>query len=203
MHRPAWAGGFAGLPGLVGPMPLLEASMGVFEVAINAEGTALEQLARRKVMARPHALFSVGGMVGAGLAAAMSAARWSAPLQLGLLALAVAAGALLAAPGLLDEHPPHKAPAAGQRLPLLAFVDYAVAGVGLAPAVPILNTAATRIPGVPRAAAIAAVSSIGCAGFMIGPPLIGALAKARSLTAARGVVVAACALLALFGRRIS
>ena len=37
---------------------------------------------------------------------------------------------------------------------------------------------------------------------MIGPPLIGALAKAWSLTAALGVVVAAGLLLALFGRRI-
>jgi fucose permease len=297
LHAPGPPGrvGLAGLPGLVGLMLLLGASMGVFDVAINAEGTALEQLARRKVMARLHALFSVGGMVGAGLAAAMFAARWSAALQMGLLALAVAAGALLAAPGLLDEHPPDEPPAAGQRLPMLrgvvwllglltlagmvaegamydwsvlylaqelqqppataalgfavfsgamaaarfgadaararwtegtllaagaalaalamalvllaghpalAFVGYALVGIGLAPAVPILYTAATRIPGVPRAAAIAAVSSIGYAGFMIGPPLIGALAKAMSLTAALGVVVLAGALLALFGRRI-
>ncbi len=291
LHAP----GPPGRAGLVGLMLLLGASMGIFDVAINAEGTALELLARRKVMARLHALFSVGGMVGAGLAAAMFAAQWSAPVQLGLLALAVAAGALLASPWLLDEHPPDATPATGQRLPalrgvvwllglltlagmlaegvmydwsvlylaqelqqpaataalgfavfsgamaaarfgadaararwtegtllaagaalaalamalvlltghpLLAFAGYALVGVGLAPAVPILYTAATRIPGVPRAAAIAAVSSIGYAGFMIGPPLIGALAKAWSLTAALGVVVAAGLLLALFGRRI-
>lgn len=294
LHAPG-PPGRAGLAGPVGLMLLLGASMGIFDVAINAEGTALELLARRKLMARLHALFSVGGMVGAGLAAAMFAAQWSAPVQLGLLALAVVAGALLASPWLLDEHPPDATPAAGQRLPalrgvvwllgllmlagmvaegamydwsvlylahelgqpaataalgfavfsgamaaarfgadaartrwtegtllaagaalaalamalvlltghpLLAFAGYALVGFGLAPAVPILYTAATRIPGMPRAAAIAAVSSIGYAGFMIGPPLIGALAKAWSLTAALGVVVAAGLLLALFGRRI-
>jgi hypothetical protein len=48
--------------------------------------------------------------------------------------------------------------------------------------VPILYNAATRVPGTSRAAAIAAVSSIGYAGFMIGPPLIGGLAQALSLT---------------------
>jgi hypothetical protein len=62
------------------------------------------------------------------------------------------------------------------------------------------SSAAAR--GRSAASAIAAVSAIGYAGFMIGPPLIGALARVWSLGAALGVVVAASATLALFAPRI-
>jgi len=87
--------------------------------------------------------------------------------------------------------------AANQRVALFGF---AVAGAGLALVAPILFNAATRVPGVSRAAAIAAVTSIGYSGFMIGPPLIGGLATATSLTIALGVVVVAAALLAVGAR---
>jgi len=82
----------------------------------------------------------------------------------------------------------------------VAFAGFALAGAGLAPVAPILFNAATRLPGISRAAAIAAVTSIGYSGFMIGPPLIGSLATATSLTMALGVVVLASALLA-YGAR--
>ena len=78
----------------------------------------------------------------------------------------------------------------------IALLGFALAGAGLAPVAPILFNAATRIPGVSRAAAIASVTSIGYSGFMIGPPLIGAIATATSLTWALGVVVVASAVLA-------
>jgi predicted MFS family arabinose efflux permease len=84
----------------------------------------------------------------------------------------------------------------------VSIVGYALVGAGLAPVVPILFNAATRVPGTSRAAAIAAVSSIGYAGFMIGPPLIGGLAQALSLTAAMWVVVLASALLAIGARKV-
>jgi fucose permease len=81
-----------------------------------------------------------------------------------------------------------------------ALIGFAVAGAGLAPVAPILFNAATRIPGVSRAAAIASVTSIGYSGFMIGPPLIGGIATATSLTVALSVVVLASACLA-YGAR--
>ncbi len=84
--------------------------------------------------------------------------------------------------------------------PVVAIVGFTLVGAGLAPVAPILYNAATRVPGVSRAAAIASVTSIGYAGFMAGPPLIGGLAHASSLTAALGVVVLGAALLA-FGSR--
>jgi fucose permease len=80
--------------------------------------------------------------------------------------------------------------------PLAAFVGFALVGAGLAPVAPILFNAATRVPGVSRAAAIASVTSIGYSGFMIGPPLIGSIATATSLTMALFVVVLASGLLA-------
>jgi fucose permease len=84
--------------------------------------------------------------------------------------------------------------------PLVAFVGFALVGTGLAPVAPILFNAATRVPGVSRAAAIASVTSIGYSGFMIGPPLIGSIATATSLTMALFVVVLASGLLA-YGAR--
>jgi predicted MFS family arabinose efflux permease len=85
---------------------------------------------------------------------------------------------------------------------VVSIAGYALVGAGLAPVVPILFNAATRVPGTSRAASIAAVSSIGYAGFMIGPPLIGGLAQAFSLTAAMWVVVLASALLAIGARKV-
>jgi predicted MFS family arabinose efflux permease len=78
----------------------------------------------------------------------------------------------------------------------VAFLGFALAGAGLAPVAPVLFNAATRLPGISRAASIASVTSIGYSGFMIGPPLIGSIATATSLTVALGVVVLASALLA-------
>jgi len=55
---------------------------------------------------------------------------------------------------------------------------------------------------VSRAAAIASVTSIGYSGFMIGPPLIGGIASATSLTAALFVLVVASGLLAYGARYV-
>jgi len=84
--------------------------------------------------------------------------------------------------------------------PWIAIAGFAVVGAGLAPVAPILFNAATRVPGVSRAAAIASVTSIGYSGFMIGPPLIGSIATVASLPLALAVVVLASALLA-YGAR--
>lgn len=86
--------------------------------------------------------------------------------------------------------------------PALALLGYAAVGAGLALVVPILFQAASQVPGSSRAAAIAAVSSIGYAGFLVGPPLIGALAQWASLPVAMAVVVLASAALAWGARRL-
>lgn len=82
------------------------------------------------------------------------------------------------------------------RDPLVALAGFFGVGVGIATLVPILYNAATRVPGVGRAAAIAAVSSVGYVGFLVGPPIVGAVAARAGLSAAMGTLVVACLLLA-------
>ena len=86
--------------------------------------------------------------------------------------------------------------------PWVAIAGFAAVGVGLATIVPILYNAATRVRGVSRAAAIASVSSIGYLGFMVGPPIIGGIAHAATLSIAMGTLIVAAAILAIGSRRV-
>ena len=86
--------------------------------------------------------------------------------------------------------------------PWFALAGFALVGVGLATVVPILYNAATRVPGVSRAAAIASVSSIGYVGFMIGPPIVGGIAHGTTLTVAMGTLIAAALILIIGARRV-
>ena len=67
-------------------------------------------------------------------------------------------------------------------------------GIGLALVIPTVNSAAGRLPGISSGTAIAMVSAWGWAGFVFGPPIIGQLASATSLTAALAVlpILTAC-----------
>lgn len=84
--------------------------------------------------------------------------------------------------------------------PWLALVGFAGVGVGFANVVPILFAASARVPGVEPARGIAAVSALAYLGFMVGPPVIGFLAQASSLTHALYLVVAFATALALSAR---
>lgn len=84
----------------------------------------------------------------------------------------------------------------------LALVGFAVVGVGLATIVPILYNATTRVAGVSRAAALASASSIGYVGFLLGPPVVGSIAHASSLTVALGTLVIACLILVAGSGRV-
>jgi fucose permease len=269
------------------------ASMSVFDVSINTEGSVLESLSGRAVMSNLHGMFSVGGMTGAALASYLLDVGVAPRLQLFGVCGAIAIVAAVASRGMLETHAGSDEPGAkahfawpsglllvigllifagmtaegvmydwsvlylnqdvgmSQSMAALgyaifsgamalarfggdflrsryserallrlgasvaaiamtvvlvsanrwvALIGFAVAGAGLAPVAPILFNAATRIPGVSRAAAIASVTSIGYSGFMIGPPLIGGIATATSLTMALGIVVLASAFLA-YGAR--
>ncbi|GAP37952.1 MFS transporter [Piscinibacter sakaiensis] len=280
---------------LLPAMLLHGAAMSLYDVAINAEGTALESLSRRAVMGGLHGMFSAGGMLGAALAALLLRAGVDAAWQLAVVGGLLAGLGLAAWPHMLEQHPaaPGERPPqafawprgrllligalafagltaegvlynwsvlymkqelgqpqavaglafavfsgamAGARFagdalrarvpdarllafgallsalsmavvlplahPVVALVGFAGVGIGLALVAPILYGAATRVPGVSRAAGIAAVTSVGYAGFLVGPPLVGALAQAVSLGAAMGLVVLASLLLALGARRI-
>ena len=80
---------------------------------------------------------------------------------------------------------------------VLAIIGFAAVGLGLANLVPVLFGAAGRIPGQSPGAAIAALATIGYAGFLVGPPVIGFVADATSLTLALGLIFLACAAIAV------
>ena len=87
------------------------------------------------------------------------------------------------------------------RRPWVALVGFALVGVGFANVVPLLFSAASRVPGTSAAHGIAAVSAVAYLGFMAGPPLIGMLAGVSSLTTALYLVVGFAVVLALSARR--
>lgn len=265
----------------------------VHDVALNAEGTSMEQRLQRPIMGRLHGLFSLGAMTGALLCAVMLQLQWAAAVQLAAISAGLSALLVMVGPRLLNAHPrtaeregqrhfvwprgsllligvlifagmlaegvmmdwtvlylqtalvwPQERAAVGyavfvgamaaarlgadrarsrwgdERLllrcaglatlsmalallwpnPVASLLCLAGVGIGLAPVVPLLYTAASRVPGSSSAAALAAASAIGYSGFLVGPPLIGGLAQAYSLPLAMWVVVLAAALLA-FGAR--
>jgi MFS family permease len=81
--------------------------------------------------------------------------------------------------------------------PWAALLGFVFVGLGLANVVPVLYAAAAQVPGVSAAAGVAAVSSIGYMGFMVGPPMIGALASWTSLGTALWAVALFAVLMAL------
>lgn len=83
----------------------------------------------------------------------------------------------------------------------VAVVGFALVGFGLANMVPVLFSAASQVPGVQTGAGIAAVSSAGYAGFLVGPPLIGFVGQATNIGVGLGLVVAACAPIAIMAGR--
>ena len=113
-------------------------------------------------------------------------ARWA---SVPLLRASGALGAVGMALALLVPHP------------AAALIGFALVGLGFANVVPVLFTAAAQVPGVTPAHGITAVSSLGYLGMMAGPPLIGIIAEARSLTLGLFTVVLFAAVLAASARR--
>ena len=65
-----------------------------------------------------------------------------------------------------------------------------IVGIGAANIVPVLFTAAGRVPGVPPGIGLATVTTIGYAGLLVGPARIGFVADATSLQFAFVLVAA-------------
>lgn len=273
---------------LVPVLILFGACIGAMEVAANVQALGVEELYKRPIMSSFHALFSVGGLLGAALAgwllsrgvapivqmtgvalflalltavmmryllasdpehqsdapaialptgpllglgvvgffclvAEGAMADWSAVyLRENLLtdagfaaagyaafSLAMAAGRfsgdvlrarfhatpLVRASGALAALGLGVALLVGQ--PIATLIGFACVGLGLSNIVPILFSAAGRTPGVAPGTGIAAVATVGYFGFLVGPPLIGFIAHATSLTIGLGFVALLMALIAL------
>ena len=73
--------------------------------------------------------------------------------------------------------------------PGAALVGFACLGAGMASIVPIVFRAAGSVPGLAAGISLAAVSSVGYLGFVVGPPIIGGVAELVGLPAALGALV--------------
>jgi MFS family permease len=268
---------------------LVGAANGVLDIAMNAQGVAVERVLAKRLFSSLHAAFSFGALAGAGSGAAVAAAGvdplphlavsavvsaclgvllarglvrdegrpggprfarpsrrlaalgvvafcalmaegsvydWSgvylsdetgaapgvAPLGLTAASLtmgvgrlfgdrvaerigagaAVRGGALIAAIGL--------GLALARPVPAVAIAGFGVMGIGLSVVFP-LTLRAAGIHAAGSGAALAAVSTVGYVGFLVGPPLIGSLADASSLRAALSLVGVLCLVSALAARR--
>jgi hypothetical protein len=76
-------------------------------------------------------------------------------------------------------------------------------GLGLANALPILFSAAGNIAGTLPEIAIAGVSTAGYCGFLLGPPVIGAIAERFTLSAGLAVVAVAPTVIAFGGASVT
>ena len=84
----------------------------------------------------------------------------------------------------------------------LIFIALAVCGLGIANAVPAVFSAAGRFGGPAAGVAISRVATMGYAGLLIGPPFIGFVAQATSLTIGLAFVVVAVLVIAFKGNLI-
>ena len=82
----------------------------------------------------------------------------------------------------------------------ICIAGFSVACFGLANVVPTLITAAGRVKGIPVSTGVAAVTTLGYAGFLLGPPIIGVIAHRITLGIGIGVLAGLGAFIA-FGAR--
>ena len=84
--------------------------------------------------------------------------------------------------------------------PAVAVAGFALAGLGIANAVPLLFSAAGRVP--PAGTSLAAVFTVGYTAFIAGPPLIGILADGIGLPETLSLLVPAALTVTALGGRV-
>jgi hypothetical protein len=83
--------------------------------------------------------------------------------------------------------------------PLLSAIGFGIVGAGAANVVPVALSGASRLPGMAASHGVAAVLTVGYAGYLLSPPVLGFAARTMGLTAAMvlvgvmGAVIAAAA----------
>jgi MFS family permease len=185
----AEGGGRLRLP--TGPLALLGA-LALF--GLMAEGSATDW-SGVYLQSTMNASQGLAGLAVTTFTGSMAVARLAGDrlsLRLGSARL-VSGGAALAAVGL--------ALALAVEIPAVAIAGFGLMGLGLAAVVPTLFRAAGSQPGIPASVGIAAVSTMGYAGGLIGPPLIGTVASAATVRGSLVIVLVMLAILAVAGRR--
>jgi MFS family permease len=75
------------------------------------------------------------------------------------------------------------------RIPVLVIAGFAMVGFGVSTIIPIAYSVAAKSTTMKASVALAAVSTIGFTGFLIGPPVIGFIAHATGLRIALALVI--------------
>ncbi|OWJ97119.1 hypothetical protein B6S59_05095 [Pseudomonas sp. A46] len=183
-------------------LALFGASLGAMDVAMNIHAVEVANDAPVPLMSGFHGLFSLGGFVGSlGMTGLLAAGL--APLPAILVALVVViTGLALAAPRLLRTRSAGSGPlfVVPRGLVLLlgaltfamflaegALLDWGailLVGLGAANIVPVLFSAAGRQGTMPANLAVAAVTTVGYAGVLAGPALVGFVAQGLGLVTA-------------------
>ena len=84
----------------------------------------------------------------------------------------------------------------------VAVAAFTFAGIGIGNIAPVLFAGGGRLEPDAPGRGIAAVTTLGYAGFLAGPPLIGFTAQVTSLGEAFWLIVIACLIIAVFGSRV-
>jgi len=163
-RRPLWPLGAIAFCAAIGEGSMAEWSGVYLESVVGVEAT---------IAALGFAVFSLTMTIGR-LAGDRVTSRYS-PVML------VRTGGLIAAAGLLLAIiVPETA---------TALIGFAAVGLGLSVVIPLAFSAAGSFPNIPPGSGIAGVATIGYAGFLAGPPVIGLLSDAVSLPTALVLVV--------------
>lgn len=87
--------------------------------------------------------------------------------------------------------------------PIIVLIGFAAIGLGLANIIPLSFSAAGNYPGISTGVGIAGVATIGYAGFLAGPPVIGLIAEQTSLRIALLIVTVLLASLVFTGKALA
>ena len=104
---------------------------GQWDVAMNVEGSAVEQQLDRAIMSRFHAAFSIGTVAGALIGAGMNAVHVRPMFHLAAVAALVALGAQVAVRGFLPAEVDEHADQGDERSPLKAWTERRTVLIGL------------------------------------------------------------------------
>jgi MFS family permease len=86
--------------------------------------------------------------------------------------------------------------------PVVVVLGFTLVGAGLSTVVPLAYSAAGRSTSMPSGVALAAVSTVGYTGFLIGPPLIGWIADLSSLRLALMLIVLLALCISMLAPRV-
>lgn len=85
---------------------------------------------------------------------------------------------------------------------ITSLIGFSAVGIGLSITIPLAFSASGNVPNISSSAGIAGVATIGYAGFLAGPPLIGLVSQATSLQVGLAIVAVLAGTLVFTGRAL-